>query len=309
VLTADAPLARADFLLPPGGELVVRATDSERHEPVADLWIGVQSAARSRSGAAIQSLMTDDAGVARLRLPAGPFSAYLSPDVIAPTWGRREGTIVEGESLEWALEVGRGTTLRGTVLLPDGGPATDAVVWTKASFRRIGNPVKTVAQRDGSFELVSLPPHERWELFAATADAALRGPFVVDPAADDLARIELRLVRRPRTRLTGTVVGRDGQPIAGVELRATERYADGQLAELESPDPAGRVVSDANGHFEFRGLWCDAHYLLAGACFDRRAGDDAPLQVLTAQCEVTALHPGEERELDDLVLRPQDEGK
>jgi len=305
-LTADAPLARADFLLPLGGELVVRVTDSGRHEPVVDLWIGVQSAARSQSGAAIQSITTDDAGVARLRLPAGPFSAYLGPDVLAPTWGRREGTIVEGETLEWTLEVGRGTTLLGKVLQPDGGPAADAVVWTKVPRRRVGDPVKTVAQTDGSFELASLPPQEKWELFAATADAALREPFVVDPAGD-LDRLELRLVARPRTRLSGTVVGQDGQPIAGVELQATERLSDNSLfGDLDSPDPALRVLTDANGGFEFRGLWCDARYHVSAVFLQRGDGD---VKALVARLEVAALHPGEERELDDVVLRPQDEGR
>lgn len=303
-LTDDARLAHADFVLPVGGELVVRVTDSDASTPVAELWIGVLSAATSRSGAAIQAVWTDDDGIARLRLPAGEFSAYLGPEVIEPSWGRREGTIVEGETLEWSLEVGRGTTLRGRVLLPDGGPAADAVVWTHVPRRRSGDPVKAITRNDGTFELSSLPRQDPCELLAATTGASLREPLIVRLEVDDVDRLELHLTSRPDTRLTGTVVDPAGQPIAGAELYAAERLADASRREVVTPDPAHRAISDADGSFEFRGLWCDAGYHLSAYWLDQRDGRaDAHL----ADEEIAPLAPTEERELGELVLRRRDD--
>src|SRR5262249_8413360 len=90
-LSDAAPRGDVDFVLRRGGELVVHALDAATKAPIPDLWVGVQSAARSSSGAAINAIFTDDAGVARIRLPPGRVNPYVSESGGAANWSREGG--------------------------------------------------------------------------------------------------------------------------------------------------------------------------------------------------------------------------
>ncbi len=301
-LSAAATLAPVDFVLRPGGELVVHVADSTSHEPVEGVEIGVRPLPALTLGALIRATVSGGDGTARLRLPAGSHFVFPHADVFTPSWRRRNFEIVEGESIELWLDIGRGVTLAGTVSLPDGRPAAGAIVWCSEGSRSRLDRGGTIAANDGTFTLPALRPADRFRLFAATRDAGLTGGFLVDPATCDPAQIQIILEPRPRTHVSGRIVDGEGRGVAGVEVKAVARDPHSNEWDQSTPDPACITTTDGSGTFTFDGLWCDVTWTLSAGWSDL-SGDS--IRICSARAEVAPLATDEERDVGDLVLKSQ----
>jgi len=149
--------------------------------------------------------------------------------------------------IELAIELEPATDIAGTVLRPDGNPASDAKVFFRGEhFRfRVGEDcfvsmpeypfaVGTRASVDGAFRIPKIDGIERLEVVHPEGWANV--------ALSDLAAI-VRL--QPWGRVSGVV--RSGQNIlAGVEVRATESEEKPEQMLFEY-----RTRTDSDGNFEF----------------------------------------------------------
>ncbi len=92
-------------------------------------------------------------------------------------------------------------------------------------------------------------------------------PFPVDVPAGTELRVDLAL---PLGSIAGRVIGRDGAPAEGIELRVAEEYTLFGLQDLDDPRSA---ISDLDGSFSFGTLVPGTYsvYVGAGYDFEKRA--------------------------------------
>lgn len=154
------------------------------------------------------------------------------------------------------LRLGRGGTIRGTVVGSDGSPVTGATVraQTAAEFSTsYGMPPGAVTGMSGEFELRGLEAG-RFNLVASHPQLApgFQEGIDVEPAR---APAEARIVMSRGARIEGTARRRDGTPLSGVMVEAMPMIADRHRYTFDfqpvpvAPDgsfgidrvPAGRV--------------------------------------------------------------------
>jgi RNA polymerase sigma-70 factor (ECF subfamily) len=300
-LGASTPNGTADFALRRGGELIIHVVDAATKGPVADVWIGIKSAATAASGAAIKSVVSDDDGIARIRLPPGDVFPYLSEP--SQEWTQHGGKVAEGETLESTVEIDRGVKLRGVVRDPDGQLVANARVWSLGPGRSF-EPIKTTTGEDGTFEITLVVRGNPWMLRAATTGLAMRTAQQFDPAITDPDDLELTLVARPANKLRGCVVDAGGAPVASADVSVCARTESGELIELNSPDPALQTRTAVDGTFEFLGLWPKTAYSVNAV---RLVEGGESVTVDVAAAEISALTESELREIPKLILHRQKE--
>jgi len=147
---------------------------------------------------------------------------------------------------ELVLRVHRGLTIRGTVLDPQGAPASDQFVW--ASGEAASHGVDCTSAEDGTFVLGPLVPG-RFTLQVSSFDQTYAEP--VEASAGDEG-VVLRLL--PAGTLRGTV--RDGA--TGEVVAATVDY-------VRVGDEGAGMAECGDGHFRLGGLEPGTYELCARA--------------------------------------------
>jgi len=171
-------------------------------------------------------------------LEVEPPRGHLKPE---PRWVRTGSSDV-------VVRLGRGATLSGTVLDPDGRPIRGG--WVEARWEPVPDTSSGEAQvsiaDNGRFAFRGLPPQARLTLRAETwtdEDEPAFGPGIVDgvlPGQGDL------VIRLPKgATVAGQVVEADGSPARGAIVWV--RQGPG------SSYSSGEDLGD-DGHFELRGL-------------------------------------------------------
>jgi protocatechuate 3,4-dioxygenase beta subunit len=133
-----------------------------------------------------------------------------------------------GDVVERALEMSRGTSIRGVVKDPAGSPVPGARVsvefasqpggWMRqlSSFFPLGEP--RLSGSDGSFEIPAPPPGQKIAVLAK-AQGWLDGRSAdLETGAEPLEGVVVSL--RQGTVVTGVVKGPDGKPVSGALVRA-----------------------------------------------------------------------------------------
>lgn len=174
-------------------------------------------------------------------LPPGPvsFGVRAPPEFVAPG----PATLGAGAE-ELTVRLVRGLSVRGTVLRPDGTPATNGSVsanWDAGG--RGGGHAWARIEADGRFHVQALPPETRVDLHAQLWEAgrqAGRGVVKGVPAGSEDVVIRLAVGASIR----GRVLDADGAPAFGHQVVA------------QGPDGAwvGASNTDAAGAFEIAGL-------------------------------------------------------
>ncbi|HVS12516.1 MAG TPA: carboxypeptidase-like regulatory domain-containing protein, partial [Thermoanaerobaculia bacterium] len=260
VLSPERPTATLDLELDPG--LVARGVvvdDAERPvegargvlwpRPPADLppW-RLQTWRQFETAEAT----SDAEGRFRFtRVPAGAYDLEVERDGYAPTevpgiqLGSEDGPHSNGPVEIGTVVLVPGAEVAGRVVDAEGRPVHGATVASSRIVRRFGMPVapgeSVRTGADGRFLLSDLVPGEIVQLEVAHPDHSLREPVAIRPPAEE----PVTIILHPVTKLTGRVLGANGEPIRGATIHAS--WAEGASGSRSTGTQVGQ-----DGRFELR---------------------------------------------------------
>jgi protocatechuate 3,4-dioxygenase beta subunit len=149
----------------------------------------------------------------------------------------------------------RGATITGWVTGPDREPLAGAEVRSLLSVPGLEG---TVTGPDGRFVLEGVDPSEELVLIFCRPDRGSEVLHIPEPP-----EVPFEVVLKPAARLSGRVVGPDGEPVAGVSVTARIDKEQGfQGPPCPMPDRA-RGRTDAEGRFDFFPLGSGTFYVSA----------------------------------------------
>jgi RNA polymerase sigma factor (sigma-70 family) len=204
-------------------------------------------------------------------MPAGNFGAFAR---VNPPKGaesvRRDITLVPS----W--------TFTGTVLGPDGRPLAGARACGLSGWGRWQREGMTTPE----FTVREYNPRRPRPVLFRHPEAGLVG--AAPPPKENGGAVTVRM--EPGAAVTGRLVGKDGEPRAGVGLTLSFRLRKGPDGESYFPEP---VKTDAAGRFQIPALPGGYKYLLSDGKGEVAVGG--------------ALRPGQTTDLGDVRIRPADD--
>ncbi len=273
-----------DLELIEGGLVTGTVTDAETDQPVVGFGIAAYGPARPLSGAAIQSVKTDEHGQYTFRLPPGEnklyiFQATYSSDGAGPRHHMLD--VIAGRTIaDIDFRVWASRKVTGTVLYPDLQPAPHAHVRVSGH-----NVAPSHADKDGRFEL-SVPRSEfPVELTVKVADRKLVGRAVVTDPDEDVS-----LVLQPQAVVTGAIASAEGEGIANLQIkcRYVPVHREGRSFSISD---FGTATTDDNGRFELALLPADVELKL------QILGDAGPYVSETQWPDELVLQAGETHDI------------
>ncbi len=154
-------------------------------------------------------------------------------------------TVLEKASLE-TIKLPEGRVVRGRVLGPGGGPASNVVIQKAGNFNlnKSWFPHPSAGKEDGTFE-ITIPTDLDLVVLLVVADDLVPRRLEVAQETKDLGDIAMR----HGTILTGHVLNQKGKPVAGAVV-AIEEVANGD-ADLSGFKPRFATKSDEKGRYRF----------------------------------------------------------
>ena len=302
--------APREFVLKGGVRVTLRILDADSKDPVAGAFVSVVSAEEKRVGRgdyAFGNVVSDAQGEAEYESRPGRLNMLL---VSHPNYGRAtfapmmaqmvggKNTMISGpkdvtfKRPETTLEffIRSGITVSGRVLDPDGNPIAGAKV---VAMRSMG--ARTVSSdAHGAYVFKGMSP----PLVGIFASAP---GFVVDSKASTAGSpirgqgnhedIEHDVVLKPAAVVRGRVVGPEGKPLSGVQVRISSTGStSGYVSML-----LGTSTSITNGQGD---------YVLEGGTDDSKVRVIARCQgFVDGASELIALKQGSDVRAPDLVMR------
>ncbi len=227
-----------DATLAPAGQLEVNIGDN------------------AKIGAPINKRVSIEDGMVRLDAYADGYVSYAARNIVGYWFADGVVNVTPGDGpLEHDVEIVPAGAVRGRVLNADGSPASNGVHisttiryhyspqhWTRTGINNVPVDVQ------GEFFLSPLP-------FSADNDYLIRASRGHEQAAslpvhvdEEHVSPEVELRFSPAVSASGTVVGADGKPRGGVEVKLL--FKNGSAENAYSPG----TQTDAQGRFTFEGL-------------------------------------------------------
>lgn len=281
-VAAGAEVAGVDFRVSRGGRIVVRVAGPNQ-EPVAGARCLTlpedMMASQMKGDAEAFSLWTnrqhaaDAEGKCEVRgLPLGKsFQVTAMKDGLAPASVRRVKLTAEAPEVEVRIELARGSTISGLVILKNGAPAAGAEVQIvpnvgdmlsgKVDFALLSGGRAATADAQGAFALPNLPAGE-YDLRAGKLDPSWvfggkerQQPIAVD-GVQDIAGVQLVLNNGDegvKGEIAGLVVDDLGKPVAGSSVQVTgPRQLLGGSSTTVQTDESGKFSAEAQGAGPFK---------------------------------------------------------
>ncbi|MBA3459917.1 MAG: sigma-70 family RNA polymerase sigma factor [Deltaproteobacteria bacterium] len=228
-----------DFSLVPEATIVGRVIRDDTGAPIPYAYVFVPPGPRGASGTPLRAAFTDATGHFRLdRMTAGRHLLFARAEAMSDSPRGTPAVVGVGQtSVEVEIRLAVGSTIRGTVVDHQRRPIGGARVAAVDTQGR--GPLSTaVSQDDGSFVLTGVPRAEI-RFTALPYDVAKPAALLVSLATHEGVILEVEPL--------GTVIGRvirGGKPLPGAFIGA----------HGPNDQDLPRIIADANGRFEARGL-------------------------------------------------------
>lgn len=242
-------------------EVAGKFIDAETNAPIAMALVNLSVRVGNDPLPQGVSLTTDKDGSFRRFVLPGEVSITLgSAPGYAASFGSltRPVTLKAGEAHAFPTIALKPTVrVDGIVTDEKGKPVPGAVIRGTGREERSYAPKYPTSDEKGAFSLANLDRANAYTLFARTATAVSDGGVPLDLSSKEAARIVVS--EQAVFRIKGTVVDRNGNPVADARIRLHKWYRTGRSAVanvLES------YVTDAEGRFLSKVLWPKEDYYL-----------------------------------------------
>ena len=276
-----------DLTLVRGGFITGRVTDRDTNEPIADHHIGIYDDARPESQVQSHDAKTDETGTFRFLAAPGKALVYASAPQGYLDVGRTKSyvDVVEGKSVTVDFQFSKGIELAGRVLTEAGEPVPGAWI-TDISHKAVGYMEYGRSDELGEFAVPGLRVGQKLRLKAEQTDLGLRGTTQVEVQPNGSA--EIRLQSYERTRISGRVVNRRGEPMPSVNIDLMHWDS---LRHMGSSSTV--AVTDGDGRFRGIGLIVGDEYTISANAEGYR---EAETELFTAKSEMS--------QIENLILLP-----
>ena len=276
-----------DLTLVRGGFITGQVTDRDTKEPIVDHHIGFYDDARPELQVQSHGAETDEKGTYRLLAAPGKALVYASAPQGYLEVGRirRNVDVFEGKSVTVDFQFSRGVELAGRVLTEAGEPVPGAWI-TDISHKAVGYMEYGRSDELGEFAVPGLRVAQKLRLKAEQTELGLRGTAEVEVQPN--GSVEIRMQSYERTRISGGVVNRRGEPIPSVNIDLT--HWDSQRHMGSSSTVA---VTDGDGMFRGIRLIVGDEYTVSANAEGYR---EAETELFTAKSEMS--------QIENLILLP-----
>ena len=301
-------LVDVDFPLVRGALLDIEVLDADTDAGVAGVPIGIYSAARPRSGAAVQRVLSDEDGSILVRVPEGPVRVYVQG--FAPGYLHADGAgnleVENGGEYPVVFSLHPAATVVGRIVDEQGVGLAEALV-SRAGRPHGGfvlSPSRVKTRADGTFSLSGFRPGSEMLVRAEKGDLGMPGPIAAETDADGNATVTITLRPNPSDVLRGRVLDPFGKPAAGANLSLIEIRVDGTEV-IPEDDWTSSFPVNAEGTFEIDGLWPGNRYRVrATALAPESTSEDRIWWIATSEIFTGAA--GDSIQLPDLRLAVKD---
>lgn len=276
-----------DLTLVRCGFITGQVSDRDTNEPIADLHIGIHDDARPESQVQSHDAQTDENGNYRFHAAPGRALVFARAPQGYLDVGRirRYVNVVEGKSVTVDFQFSKGVELAGRVLTEAGEPVRGALI-TDITHRAVGYMEYGRSDELGAFAVPGLRVGQKLRLKAEQTELGLRGTAEVEVLPN--GSVEIRMQSYERTRISGGVVNRRGEPIPSVNIDLT--HWDSQRHMGSSSTVA---VTDGDGMFRGIGLIVGDEYTVSANAEGYR---EAETELFTAKSEMS--------QIENLILLP-----
>ena len=270
-------VSNMDLTLVRGGYIIGRVIDQDTGEPLADQHVGIHDSARPESQASGHEAETDETGAYRFRAAPGRALVFVSAPhgYLDVGQTRKYVDVVEGENVAADFQFSKGAELAGRVLTEAGEPVAGVKITDmRERYKEYGR-----SNESGAFTVRGLQVGQKLSLRAEHTGLGLRGTAEVEVQPDE--SFEIRLHSYDRTRISGRVVNREGEPMPSVNIDLT--HWDSQRHMGSSSTVA---VTDGDGMFRGIGLIVGDEYTISANAEGYR---EAETELFTAKSEMSQI--------------------
>ena len=262
-------------------------TDHDTNEPIADHHIGIYDDARPESQVQSHGAKTDEKGTYRFLAAPGKALVYARAPHGYLDVGRirRYVDVADGKSVAVDFQFSKGIELAGRVLTEAGEPVPGAWI-TDITHKAVGYMDYGRSDELGAFAVPGLRVGQKLRLKAEQTELGLRGTAEVE--AQPNGSVEIRMQSYERTRISGGVVNRRGEPMPSVNIDLM--HWDSQRHMGSSSTVA---VTDGDGMFRGIGLIVGDEYTVSANAEGYR---EAETELFTAKSEMS--------QIENLILLP-----
>ena len=276
-----------DLTLVRCGFITGQVSDRDTNEPIADLHIGIHDDARPESQVQSHDAQTDENGNYRFHAAPGRALVFARAPQGYLDVGRirRYVNVVEGKGVTVDFQFSKGVELAGRVLTEAGEPVRGALI-TDITHKAVGYMEYGRSDELGAFAVPGLRVGQKLRLKAEQTELGLRGTAEVEVLPN--GSVEIRLQSFDRTRISGRVVNRRGEPIPSVNIDLMHWDS---LRHMGSSSTV--AVTDGDGRFRGIGLIVGDEYTVSANAEGYR---EAETELFTAKSEMS--------QIDNLILLP-----
>ena len=237
-----------------GAVIEVLVKEQAGGKPIAKVSLGV----RDQTSEQYTGGVTDETGVARIRLPGGSYQfAGLYKEGYTRSEQTESFTIADGETKRFEMTLSGLPSVRGVVYDDAGKPLAGATVQMVPG----GRGKDATSDAEGKFE-VSWDP-QGWSpdrtVFYVVGRHTDRNLAVAQPADEEAKQVELKLL--PAATLTGQVVDPNKEPIQGAYLLVMLRASNWGSSFLTYRS----IKTDAEGRFEVGAIPAEQRYTITAS--------------------------------------------